>query len=169
VLYTIDAELPDDISAVRAVHVAAFPTSAEADLVDALRANHHATVSLVARVDNTVVGHVLFSPVTLERDGHVIARGVGLAPLAVLPAHQRVGIGAALSRAGLDECRRIGAPFCVVLGEPAYYQRFGFTRASDLGVDNEYGVRDELMILALAGALPSGSCLARYGDEFRTV
>lgn len=167
--YTIDAELPDDIRAVRAVHVAAFPTSAEADLVDALRASHHATVSLVARVDGAVVGHVLFSPVTIERDGHVIARGVGLAPLAVLPAHQRHGIGAALSRAGLDACRRIGAPFAVVLGEPAYYERFGFTRASDVGIDNEYGVRDEFMVLALASALPTGGGLARYGDKFRTL
>lgn len=167
--YTVEPELPDDIGAVRAVHVSAFPTSGEADLVDALRAADHAVVSLVARLDDAVVGHVLFSPVTIEREGRVIARGVGLAPLAVVPAHHERGIGSALARAGLDECRRIGAPFCVVLGEPAYYARFGFTRALDAGVDNEYGVRDEFMIVALAHELPSGGGVARYGDEFRTL
>ena len=116
--YAIEPEQPDDIAAVRAVHVAAFPTDGEANLVDALRANGHAIVSLVARsrgstataAGHDIVGHVLFSPVTIERDGVVIAHGLGLAPLAVLPAWQGQGVGSALARAGLDACRRTNAP-----------------------------------------------------------
>jgi putative acetyltransferase len=157
-----------DAAAVRTVHLATFPTPLEADLVDALRTNGHAVVSLVAFVGEEIVGHVLFSPVTVEQDGKASARGLGLAPLAVLPAHQRQGIGAALVRAGLELCRNKSAPFVVVLGEPAYYGRFGFVRASDFGLSNEYGAGEEFMVLAVAdGALPAASGLVRYADEFR--
>jgi putative acetyltransferase len=164
----IEPERDDDHSAVRAVHVAAFPTPEEASIVDALRANGHALVSLVARTGDAVIGHVLFSPVTIEREGVVIGRGVGLAPLAVVPAEQKRGIGTMLARAGLDACRRLGQPWCVVLGDPAYYARFGFTRASDADIANEYGVGDEFQIVALAGDLPRAG-LARYSAELRTV
>ncbi len=110
------------------VHLAAFPTQLEADLVDLLRANGNAVVSLVAHVGARIAGHVLFSPVIVERNGEVVARGLGLAPLAVMPAQQRQGIGAALVRAGIEECRNKGTPFVVVLGGPEYYRRFGFVR-----------------------------------------
>lgn len=165
---TIEPERSSDVAAVRAVHLAAFPTPAEAGLVDRLRAGGHAVLSLVARVGEVAAGHVLFSPVTIERDGAVVGRGVGLAPVAVLPAYQNQRIGSALVRAGLDQCRAAGEAWCVVLGAPAYYARFGFQRASDAGIANEYGVDDEFMIVALAGELPRGGGLARYGDAFRT-
>ena len=158
----IAPEQASDISAVRDVHLAAFPTQLEADLVDALRTNGHAVVSLVARLDDRIVGHIAFSPVTI--DG---AHGLGLAPVAVLPAYQTRGVGAALVRSGLTACRALGTPFVVVLGAPAYYGRFGFTRASDAGIANEYGVDDEFMVLALVGELRRG--VARYGDEFRVA
>lgn len=163
----VEPEQPADAAAVRAVHLAAFPTPAEADLVDGVRARGEDVVSLVARVDGDIVGHVLFSPVTIEREGAVVDRGVGLAPVAVLPAFQHQRIGSALVRAGLDRCRAAGEPWCVVLGASAYYTRFGFRRASDVGIANEYGAHDAFMIVALAGELPSGG-LARYGDAFRT-
>jgi putative acetyltransferase len=174
----VDEEAPSDAAAIRAVHLAAFPTDGEARLVDLLRANGHATLSLVMRRAviggnaPDVIGHVLFSPVTIERDGNVVARGLGLAPLAVLPAQQKAGMGSALARAGLAMCRMLaaaeGVTFCVVLGEHDYYSRFGFVRASERGIANEYGVDDEFMIVAF-GELPEGGGVAKYGDEFRTL
>ena len=111
----------------RLVHRAAVPTDAESKLVDAIRANGNATVSQVAVVNGQIVGHILFSPVEVEG-----ARGLGLAPVAVLPEYQNQGVGGALIRVGIAACREIGARFIVVLGEPAYYRRFGF-RPTHLG------------------------------------
>lgn len=131
---------PDDHDAVDAALRAAFPTPAEAALVASPRA------------------------------AGPIAAGLGLAPLAVLPSEQRRGIGAALVRAGLDACRACGCRFVVVLGDPAYYARFGFRRASDLGVANEYGADAEFMLRELApGGLPPGGGLARYASAFAAL
>ena len=103
----IRLEHPRDIAAVRAVNLAAFETRVEADLVEALREQASPVVSLVAEDVTGVVGHILFSPVTLDGPPHP---GVmGLAPMAVLPARQRQGIGASLVRKGLERCRQIGA------------------------------------------------------------
>src|SRR5437773_8727579 len=96
----IRPEQPADVDAVRAVNQAAFEASTEANLVDALREQAEPIVSLVADDDGTIVGHILFSPVTLC--GHAEPRIMGLAPMAVLPAKQRRGIGSALVRSGLE-------------------------------------------------------------------
>jgi putative acetyltransferase len=157
---------PADAAAVRAVHVAAFPTPVEADLVERLTANGNAAVSLVAEDASRVVGHVLFSPVTVDWVG---GSGLGLAPVAVLPDCQGRGIGSALIRAGLDACRQLGVGFVVVLGGPAYYSRFGFAPGSRAGLANEYTTGDEFMALELVpGALPTGG-FVRYGPEFAGV
>jgi putative acetyltransferase len=114
-------------------------------------------------VGGAVVGHVLFSPVTVAG----APDGIGLAPLAVLPAHQRRGVGSALVREGLEACRRLGCPFVVVLGHPGYYPRFGFRRAAGAGLGNEYGADEAFMVLALRpGSLPAGGGLVRYGPDF---
>jgi putative acetyltransferase len=126
--------------------VSAFPTEEEACLVDALRRGGKVEVSLVALIVERIVGHVLFSPVSIDAPG-ARAREVGLAPVAVRPEHQRRGIGAELIRAGLEECRRKGFDFVVVLGEPRYYRRFGFERAASAGLSNEYGVDEEFMVV----------------------
>lgn len=165
-MLTIRPEQPADAAAIFEVHRAAFPTDAEARLVDRLRAHANARVSLVAVVDELIVGHIVFSPVSLVTPAAAIA-GLGLAPLAVLPAHQRRGIGSTLVREGLAVCRQLACPFVVVLGHPAYYPRFGFGRANALGITNEYQVDEQFMIRELApGSLPVGGGLVRYGPEF---
>src|SRR5262245_51190383 len=116
-------ERASDVAAVRVVNRAAFDTSAEADLVDALRQDVGGIVSLVADDCAAVVGHILFAPVTgSERAGVMI---MGLAPMAVLPALQRRGIGSALVQAGLERCAEIGYGAVVVLGHSSFYPRFG--------------------------------------------
>ena len=167
-----------DHEAVVALLRAACPTPAEAALVEALRAAGDATVALVAeragdrdRAGGGVVGHVLFSPVSVTpRDGGRAASGLGLAPLAVAPSAQRRGIGGALVRAGLDACRARGCGVVVVLGDPAYYARFGFRRATDHGVANEYGADEAFMLLELLpGTLPPAGGVARYAPAFASL
>jgi putative acetyltransferase len=95
---------------------------------------------------------------------------VGLAPVAVLPEFQRQGIGSQLIRDGLERCKQAGYDAVVVLGDPAYYFRFGFTRAADSGLHNEYGVHDEFMVVALhEGALRGASGMVKYLPEFAEV
>jgi putative acetyltransferase len=152
-MVTIRPERAEDSVTIHEVHRAAFPTDAEANLVDRLRESDHARLSLVAEENGRLVGHVLFSPVSIN--GATDAEGLGLAPLAVPPSSQRQGIGSALIREGLAVCRREAIPFVVVLGNPAFYHRSGFQRASEFGLDNEYGCDDEFMVLELcSGSLP---------------
>jgi putative acetyltransferase len=162
----IRPEQPGDRAGVRAVNVAAFETPAEADLVDALRARARPLVSLVAAERGAIVGHILFSPVTLP--GRPSLTLMGLAPMAVAPARQRVGIGAALVRAGLEACRRLPADAVVVLGHPAYYPRFGFAPGVHGGLGCEYDVPAEaFMVLELRpGALRGAAGAVRYHAAF---
>ena len=145
------------------MHVASFPTGGEARLVDALRAAGRLRVSLVALAGGTVVGHIAFS--SIEVAG--ASDGLGLAPVAVVPARRRRGIAAALIREGLSICGRGGGGFVVVLGEPEYYGRFGFAPASRYGLHDEYGGADAFQALELRpGAIPTGAGLVRYAPEF---
>ncbi|MCK0196063.1 N-acetyltransferase [Ancylobacter sp. 6x-1] len=126
---TIAPEAPDDGPAIHRLTRDAFATAphrsgTEAAIVDALRAADALTLSLVARESDALVGHVAFSPVAPESGG---AGWYGLGPLSVRPDRQRSGIGTALVARGLALLRAAGAQGCVVLGEPAYYGRFGFT------------------------------------------
>lgn len=165
----IRAEEAGDREAVRAVNLAAFETRAEADLVDALREQARPLVSLVAVRDGAVVGHILFTPVTLEARPEL--RLVGLAPMAVVPERQGEGIGSALVRAGLEICSRMGFGAVVVLGHPAYYPRFGFAPSTRFGLRSEYDVpEDVFMALELTpGYLLGASGTIRYHTAFRGV
>ena len=158
-------ERAGDEDAIRRVHREAFGGHMEARLVDLLRDRGKAIVSLVAVEAGDVVGHVLFSPVNV--DGPEAARALGLAPVGVLPAFQGCGIGSSLIREGLSRCVSASYDFVVLVGAPAYYARFGFQAGRPLGLDNEYGVNDEFMVLELRkGTLGGVRGLVRYAREF---
>jgi putative acetyltransferase len=141
-------EAPADHAAVHEINVAAFGGEAEARFVHRLRQQARPLVSLVAEEGGTLVGHIMFSPVTLHRFTGLM---MGLAPMAVAPARQRRGIGSALVRAGLGRCREIGAAAVVVLGHPDFYPRFGFLPAGRFGLTSGYDVPAEaFMAIELA-------------------
>ena len=167
---TLRLEQPADLEAIRDVNLAAFPKAAEAKLVDELRANGKATLSLVAIREDRIIGHILFSPVTMtSNDGE--CRVLSLGPLAVLPELQGLGVGSRLVTAGLDHCRHSGISSVVVLGHPDYYPRFGFRTASQFGIQCEYDVAAKyFMVIELAeNALTRISGIARYEPEFAGV
>jgi putative acetyltransferase len=162
----IRPELPTDAEAVRAVNQAAFETTTEADLVRVLHEQASPLISLVADDSGSIVGHILFSPaVLLDRPDVKI---MGLAPMSVLPARQRRGIGSTLVRAGLEACTQVGFAAVIVLGHPKYYPRFGFQPASRFGLRCEYDVPDDVfMALELASGTFSGnSGTIRYHPAF---
>ena len=141
----ISAEQKDYAMAVHRLNASAFETTAEGDLVDKLRAQAQPIVSLTAEIDKQIVGHILFSPVTLSGNPSLIL--MGLAPMAVFPEEQGNGIGTALVYAGLKQCRNLNAVAVVVLGHPEYYPRFGFLPSSKFNIDSEYDVPKELFML----------------------
>jgi len=164
----IRPEQAGDAASVRQVNERAFGTPAEADLVDALRGSD-GCISLVAAVGGAVVGHIMFTPVTL--DAAAAIRAAGLAPMSVLPAHQRAGVGTELVRAGLAACREQGYAAVVVVGHPSYYPRFGFTPAHTYGLRCEFDVPREAFMVAVLDAyvLPHLAGLVRYRPEFAAV
>lgn len=126
-------ERDDERPVVRSIVTNAFGQAAEANLVDALRRPDPEVISLVAELDGTVVGHILFSPVELDPANGTV-RIASLAPLAVNPEHQNRGIGQALVAEGLRRCEERGYHVVVVLGHPEYYARFGFVPAHSRGL-----------------------------------
>jgi putative acetyltransferase len=158
---------PADADAILRIHTAAFGRSDEAELVRRVSQRAAECVSLVAEENGAIVGHVLFSPVTVV--GHRFAASpMGLAPVAVSPELQRGGAGSALCRAGIEACRARGAPFVVVLGHTSYYPRFGFVPAARFGLHfAEFPPRDSFMALELVpGALGNARGSVRYAPEF---
>jgi len=161
--FNIRHEKEEDIQQVRAVLCAAFPTDAESKLVDTLRANGKAIIALVATKDEQVLGHILFSLVSTAPPS--AAKGIGLAPLAVHPNVQSQGIGSGLIIEGLRLCQELGYDYCVVLGDPKYYPRFGFEKASRFGAQNEYGVDEAFMLIHFSErGIVKG--LVKYAPEF---
>jgi len=162
-------ELAADTDSVRAVNELAFPSDAEARLVVRLRRDARPVVSLVAEEDGEIVGHILFSPVTLA--GAEDLRLMGLAPMAVRPDRQHRGIGTALVEAGLAACRQLGTDAVVVLGHPGYYPRFGFVPASRLRLRCAWDVPDDVfMALELrAGCLDDAAGCVEYHPAFNDL
>jgi len=167
---TVRHEAPDDVPAVRDVNERAFGGRAEADLVDRLRDRGAVTLSLVAVVQETVVGHALFSPVEIVGTG-VQASAIALGPMAVFPEYQQQGIGSRLVHCALDELQAAGHGLLVVLGHPQYYPRFGFVPAARFGLRCEFDAPDEaFMALELGpGAWRGRSGTVRYQPEFHAV
>ncbi len=165
----IRSERSEDSTAIREVHEAAFGRSNEATLVELLRTANKALISLVAVNDGQIVGHILFSPVTVA-DAPEDFQAAGLGPVGVLPAFQKIGIGSRLIREGLLDCKRDGYDAVVVLGDPRYYSRFGFLRASDHQLDNEYHAHEAFMVAELKeAALQEVRGLVKYPSEFRAA
>lgn len=164
--YTIRRECAGDAEAVSAVNTAAFGQPDEARIVERLREHAQVYLGLVAADGDAVVGHILFTSVTLRCDQtpHPI---MALAPMSVLPAWQRRGVGSALVREGLAACRAAGHEVVVVVGHPAYYPRFGFVRARPLGLTSEPPFPDEAFMVAelTPGALHGRRGVVVYGDE----
>ena len=122
----IRCEDAEERSAVRSVNLAAFGQVDEADLVDRLQQEGVVLLSLVAAVGRKIVGHILFSRMWIDTANSSIP-AVALAPMAVLPGHQRQGVGGRLIRSGLDGLRGRREQIVIVLGHPDYYPRFGFS------------------------------------------
>ena len=168
----IRPELKDDQLIIRKINEAAFPKPAEADLVDLLRERDNLTISLLAVLEDgqSPIGHIAFSPVIIEKNGSVITRGLGLGPIAIMPEHQKQGIGSALVLEGLRVCKEQNVDFVVLLGDPAYYSRFGFEPASAYHITNEYGVDEPCQIIALREhALTGITGLIKYSKEFSEI
>jgi putative acetyltransferase len=139
-----------DHAAIRRVEAAAFGRDDEAGMVEAARAEGAALAELVEERDGEVVGHILFSRMTVTPARFF----AGLAPVAVTPGAQRRGIGDALCRAGIEAVRALGAEAVVVLGHPDYYPRFGFSAEAARRLASPYAGSPAFMALELApGAL----------------
>ncbi len=162
------AETPDDYVQIRQVNDLAFGCPDEGGIVEQIRAQGTDIISLVAIVDEKIVGHILFSPVVLE-SGEKSIEGMGLAPMAVLPEYQRKGIGSTLVERGLRKLRERKCPFVIVVGHIEYYPRFGFEPASKFGLECQWdNVPDEafMAIVMDESVMKDAKGVARYMDEF---
>jgi putative acetyltransferase len=129
VTLTVRPAAGEDGPAIRAVHLAAFPTSTEADLVDRLQQDYDSEISLVAEQAGEIVGHAMLSRMTVSAGSRAF-RALGLGPVGVLPGAQGSGVGSELIRSALAIAGALGEEAVFVLGEPEYYARFGFSAAA---------------------------------------
>jgi putative acetyltransferase len=163
---TTRPETSQDRVDIRNVNQAAFGGGDEANLVDALREDSLVEVSLVAELDNQIVGHILFSRVTIITNTGMV-EAVSLAPMAVLPSYQRQGIGSRLVDAGLEACRKQGHRIVLVLGHPEFYPRFGFSAKLAQPLESPFGSGEAWMALELVpDALDGVAGRVKYPPPF---
>jgi putative acetyltransferase len=168
--FSIRQETSIDFARVDEIQQAAFGQPQEAELVRALRSAAQPQLSLVAELAGQIVGHVFFSPVRIDGDAASPSLG-GLAPLAVDPEQQGRGAGSALVCAGLEACRPLGWQAIFLLGNPAYYSRFGFELAAPRGFHYESAAFDvAFQLLELVpGALADKSGWILYHSAFEDL
>jgi putative acetyltransferase len=158
-------ETPADHAAIAALHRAAFGGSTEARLVEDLRAGGLVVAALVAVETTTVVGHVMFCRVSLEIDG-APRHGASLAPLSVAMSHRGKGIGSSLVAEGLERLAREGVEAVIVLGDPAYYQRFGFSAELASRLVAPFRGEAFMALELVRGALAGERGSVRYPEAF---
>jgi putative acetyltransferase len=157
-----------DHQAVLRVHRDAFGREAEAALVERLRLESVPRISIIAESESLIVGHALFSEARLVSEvGETVIGALG--PVAVVRQHRRRGVAASLIREGLSLCWRRGWPAVIVLGDPAYYGRFGFTRADTWSIRCSLDVPPEAFMVAFAADPVQGPATARYAAAFNDV
>ena len=152
---------PHERSQIRAVHEAAFGRPDEADLVDNLRVEGVVLASIVAEVDGRIVGHILFTRMSIEG-----VPAAALAPLAVLPQFQRRGIGGELITRGLGVLRGSGERIVIVLGHPDYYPRFGFSTEKARDLESPFPPEAYMALELTAGALDGVRGKVKYPRAF---
>ncbi len=161
----IRTEIAEDQKAIFDVVTSAFGSAAEATLVDLIRSRDEVLLSLVAEIDGAVVGHVCMSPI--EMAPTFKGRLGGIAPLSVRPSFQKQGIGGGLMKALISRSKSLGLGALFLLGDPAYYSRFGFITSH---IQNEYGATDAFMHMELRkGCLQDTKGLATYVSAFSEV
>jgi len=155
----------DERSAIRSINEAAFGSQEEADLVDRLSTDGVVIVSLVAEVLEEIVGHILFSRMSIETAGGSVS-AAALAPMAVLPEHQRRGIGGRLIRHGLNWLRGHGEQIVIVVGHPNYYPRFGFSSEKARSLESPFNQAAFMAMELSPGALDGVRGTVRYPAAF---
>jgi putative acetyltransferase len=154
----------EEAQAIRAIHLAAFPTALEADLVEQLQMDGDVEISLVAEQHGIAIGHVVMSRMRCEGGGREF-RALGLAPVAVLPERQRHGVGSALIGAALAMAREAGEELVFVVGAPEYYRRFGFSEATAAPFASPYA--GPYLMAQTLGAIELPACgQADYAPAF---
>lgn len=156
---------PADRAAIREINRQAFGTAVPGTF-EKLLATLDDAVALVAELDGQLLGHVVFTPARIEAPGRTL-HGMGLGELAVLPAHQRQGIGRRLAETGLARLAAAGCPFCIVVGHATYYPRLGFERGALHGLHCQWPrvPEESFMVRVLdAAALRGVTGVARFRD-----
>ncbi len=160
-----NTENSEERSVIHSINEVAFGSQNEADLVDKLRTEGAVLVSLVAEIQQRIVGHILFCRMWIETTGGSVP-AVALAPMAVLPEHQRRGIGGRLIRHGLNLLRERGEQIVIVVGHTNYYPRFGFSSGKALSLESSFP-QDAFMAMELShGALEGIRGRVRYPPAF---
>ena len=149
-------ETKSDVGTISDITKAAFENhpysnNTEQFIINALRAANALTISLVAEIDGRVVGHIAFSPVTFS-DGS--ENWYGLGPISVEPDYQKQGVGTKLVNEGLRLLKDLGAAGCVLVGNPNYYERFGFK--SPNGLKHEGVPQENFLALSFCNRIPAG-------------
>ena len=166
--WKIRTEKPGDVPAVREVNRLAFGREDEARLVDDLRSGTYARIALVASREDKMIGHAMFSALSIETE-YVSVEALALAPVAVVPEAQRQGVGSALIQEGLRRCGDLGHSIVIVLGEPDYYSRFGFSSTLARKLRSRYSGEAFMALELTPRALNDVEGHVRYPPPFEDV